>query len=253
LLYAQNQGKIGLPSTVVSIATGALAFQDKIGEIDFSKVTDHLTLNERSLSYAPSLEKIDWPSDGNTAISIGSGTFKNDVALPSIALPSNAEVLGSAISVFERCVSLEKIDLSACKMTEIGSYFCENCPVLNSVVLPTGLTKIDNYVFYDCPALASISLPSTLTSIGTYAFAHDAALTSIVIPSAVTSISRYAFGGCSSLKAIYLEATTLPTTNFESNWNGNAPYYLYSEATPSSNPDSYWHYVNNVPTVYPAA
>ena len=117
--------------------------------------------------------------------------------------------------------------------------------------------------FKDCAALTEIKLPEGLTTIaGNYAISNNPLLGSIVIPASVTSIGAWTFSGDGKLQAIYFKGTALPA-NLADKWNSlvnqgskekdPAPYYLYSETTPASNPTNYWHYVDGVPTVYAAA
>lgn len=149
---------------------------------------------------------------------------------------------------FARCDNLVSVDLSACTETELHKN-----------------------AFVSDGKLASILLPETLTTIDIGAFDFCTSLTQLVVPASVTTIAvdtqgdPSPFDGDPSLK-IYLKATAVPTS-FGAAWNScsyfndqqqlqiiSAPYYLYSDTKPGTNPTHYWHYDSDgkTPVVYGA-
>jgi len=69
----------------------------------------------------------------------------------------------------------------------IGSYAFQDCSLLTSVDLGSGLVKIDARAFYNNKKISSLTLPSTLEYIGNYAF-YNSNIKSITIPSNVSYI-----------------------------------------------------------------
>jgi hypothetical protein len=250
LLFAGNKEKLVVPSSVTNIAVGAASDKDVLKELDLSAVSASLSIGQNAFAGTTSLTKIDWPTSTSAIITFGSACFEAATSLTEVSLPACVTSIGE--SSFSGCVALTSVDLSASPLTSIGGNTFGNCLKLASVSFPAGLTSIGDMAFVYCESLESITLPETLTSIGYNAFAYNAVLKNVVIPASVTTIGPSAFSRDSALSAIYLKATSLPS-GYSSGWNGSSAYYLYSENTPSENPGSYWHYVNNVPTVYPAA
>ena len=56
------------------------------------------------------------------------------------------------------------------KVTSVGKNAFENCNMLQSVTIPSGVTSIENCAFFQCGMLKSITIPSGVTSIGVSAF-----------------------------------------------------------------------------------
>lgn len=259
LWFVSNKEKLTVPALTTTIADSAALGRDQLKELDLSAVTGSISLGIYAFSQTPSLNKIDWPTASGSRVSISDFCFEEADGLTSLIVPSNVAFLTTiggatteSISVFASAKNLTSLDLSAANTTTLGRNAFAMCEALKNVILPTGLTMIGEMAFNGCSSLESIVLPETLTTIESNAFTADFALTSIVIPAKVTRIGMQAFSDCPSLSGIYLKATSLPS-GYASGWNGSAPYYLYSENEPASSPSKYWHYVNNVPTVYPEA
>jgi hypothetical protein len=112
------------------------------------------------------------------------------------------------------------------------------------------LVDITMYAFYNDKALATLEFPETLKSISTNAFLNCTGLTSVYIPSSLTSAGGGTFPS-NTTTTFYCEPTALPS-GWDSNGNGGANNaYGHSETQPSSG-DHYWHYVNNVRTIWGA-
>jgi hypothetical protein len=248
LIYVSNKEKFVLPSSVTNTDSGAGAGQVDLKELDLSAVNGSLYINQQAFSGDTSLSKIDWPSASGASISLGASSFSLS-GLTDLVLPSCVTSVGE--SAFSNCSDLVSVDMSASPLKAISTGCFTGCIALKNVTLPAGLTSIGGMAFGQCLTLESITLPETLTSIAYNAFAYDIALKNIVIPASVTQISSTVFENDIALSAIYLKATSLPS-GYSSGWNGGAPYYLYSESTPASDPQKYWHYVGSVPTVYSA-
>lgn len=116
------------------------------------------------------------------------------------------------------------------------------CSQLTSIQLPSQLETIEQCAFAECTSLQSISLPNTLKTIGNQAFYKCTSLPYVVLPKSLTTIHDQAFEQSLSTKLLY-EGT-------EAEWNQistKSGVYFYSETAQTGN---YWHYVENVPTIY---
>ena len=77
-----------------------------------------------------------------------------------------------------------------------------NCAMLTSVIMETGVTSIGEYAFSGCSGLTSVIISDSVTSIGNLAFQNCTGLTSVNIGNGVTSIGDYAFRGCRGLTSV---------------------------------------------------
>ncbi|MCR5647054.1 MAG: leucine-rich repeat domain-containing protein [Acholeplasmatales bacterium] len=88
----------------------------------------------------------------------------------------------------------------------------------------------DSYSFHNCPNLKYVVMAST-----------------------VTEIDSYTFDGTTNLEAFYYEGTKAQYDNIDIYYNpgmNNATIYYYSEEEPTDTTYSYWHWVDDVPTVW---
>lgn len=196
--------------------------------IDLSEVpstTATVTIGERAFAYT-GLASLSFPATGTTtAFSFGDDCFTS-TDLKSIAMPSCVKALGE--DCFSDCESLTSVDLSKAGITALSDGLFSGDSALESVILPTGITSIGSRVFANCSALKAIYLMDT------------------TMPSTtIFTQATYAGTGWNCLDAS-------KKTKSSGGFSSYAPYYLYSETTPSSDPEQYWHYVNGVPTVYSA-
>jgi hypothetical protein len=111
-------------------------------------------------------------------------------------------------SVFEGCVSLESVTLSAA-MEHIGYQSFTGCSSLRAISLAgSGVTEIEDNTFEDCSSLATVVLSDSVASIDFRAFQNCKRLQTINFPPALRRISSCAFEGCVSLKSVDMSAVT---------------------------------------------
>lgn len=228
------------PKTLTEVSYRAFSGLKSLTTVDFSAVSASFAIDQSAFKDCVNLTNIIWPSEKTVIATIGGGAFEN-TGFVSLTLPENVDFATNTEGTFQKCAKLQSIDMSASLATEIP-----------------------NYLFYGCTALKDVKLSPKLTYLGMGEFEGCASLESLVIPkSVVTFVSNVfgdgltAFTGCTSLKAIYLEATSL-SGSYSEYWNsldGTAKtaveYLLYSLDEPSfKTTQRYWHYVNEVPTVW---
>lgn len=155
-------------------------------------------------------------------------------------------------SAFYYCSNLTSVTIGN-SVTSIGESTFSSCSSLTSVVISDSVTSIGRYAFYDCSNLTSVTIPNSVTSIGEATFSGCSSLTSIVIPNSVTSIERSALEYCRKLNNVYYGGTLEDWKNISiSSYNTaltSATCYYYSETEPTES-GTYWHYVDDVPTIW---
>ena len=113
--------------------------------------------------------------------------------------------------VFNDCSVLTSLSIPS-GVTKIGCYAFKNCIGLTSLTLPSSVTEIGEGAFLNCRGLTNFTIPSGVTSIGQGAFFCCYGLISLTIPSSVTAIGSSAFNDCSGLTSIYVYMEKLPET-----------------------------------------
>ena len=148
-------------------------------------------------------------------------------------------------------------EIKAGTLTIANSAFY-NCSGLTSVTIPDNVLSIGNQVFDGCSGLISITIPDGVTCIRVATFLDCSSLTSVTIPDSVTSIESSAFSSCSGLTSIFYGGTAEDWFAISVVYPDNIPlalatiYYYSTELTEEQKADSnsYWHYVDGVPTVW---
>ena len=158
-------------------------------------------------------------------------------------------------------------------LTRIPDYICYNCNNLTQIILSSNTKVIGSYAFY-YTSIKKIDLPDGLQDTGWYSF-YGTPLTEITLPDTVTRIYN-SFRDCNQLKTIVfpINLISVPSQTFylcsslsevyykgnELDWSGVsisesseeltfATVYFYSEKRPSEQ-GNFWHYINDVPTVW---
>lgn len=126
--------------------------------------------------------------------------FSGCKSLTSVTLPSTLKVLNGAFT---------DTNITQITLPEglIQVYSFQNCPLLQSIIIPEGAGYLTTSCFQDCTSLNSVQLPQTITAIPNNAFSGCTSLATVNIPDQVNTISDYAFRNCSKLTTIELPET----------------------------------------------
>lgn len=254
---------ITIPERISTVCEGLFANCIKLNTVNFAS-SGLQSIHEKAFYNCESLSEISLPE---TLSSIGESAFENCTSLESINLSDSLCFLDT--NSFANCTSLIKATIST---IYIGSFAFNNCTSLVEVVIEDGGYdyNIDDYAFYGCTSLSKITLGEGLYFIEAMAFGSCTSLTNIILPDSVKYVNSTAFDNCSKLTTIVLGAliekmyvdsfedsenvtifckSTVISDNWNTNWNNDRPYYLYSETEPVE-AGNYWHYVNNEPAVW---
>ena len=225
---------------LLSIATGLLAYDFKVGDLCYNITNDTLApysvevtcenrsgWGEDSTTYSnlPSSviiqESVIYNENSYNVTSIGYAAFRG-TGLTSITIPNSVTSIGH--SAFSRCTGLTSITIPN-NVTNIGDLAFYSCTGLTSITIPNSVTNIGGAAFSGCTGLTSITIPNSVTWIGHDAFKDTPWLenqsgliyignvlyaykgempenTSIVVKDGVTSIVGSAFSGCTGLTSI---------------------------------------------------
>lgn len=147
-------------------------------------------------------------------------------------------------------------------ITNINMSYLSYCSSIEKLIIPSNVQNIQRGAFQNCINLTVVDIKEGLLQIGStyysqagYAFQYCRNLEKIVIPTTVTYIGAYSFQYCSKVRVYYKGNASQWTTLKSSIYTGNTyitnktPYY-YSEEEPASSPSSYWHYVDDEPTLW---
>jgi hypothetical protein len=211
----------------------------------------------------------------NSVTSIGNGAFRCCSGLTSVVIPDGVTSIGEW--TFSNCSSLTSVTIPN-SVTSMGYGAFYGCNSLTSVTIPDGVTSIGNEAFSDTAyykdknnweggvlyigqylikADRDISGDYTIKEgtklIADCAFSDCRSLTSVTIPDSVTSIGAWVFSDCRSLTSVYYIGTaeewSAISIGFDNGYFTSATIYYYSESEPTEE-GNWWHYVNDVPTVW---
>ncbi len=277
-----NLISVEIPDSITTIKERAFYACKKMESITFGE-SSQLTTIEQDAFRLSGLTRIDIPDSVKV---IGLGAFNDCEKLAEVNFGDDTQLTSIRRGTFDNCFALEynvheggryfgndtnpylvlmevwywqnddttyTVPDSTKVVAGYAFQYCDFTTVIfgeNSQVTTIGL-----YAFQHCSTLTSVIFGknSQLTSIGAYAFEGSENLTSIVIPKTVKNVAYAIFKDCTKLEAVYCLGTVADWTHINnSEGNGplmNAKKYYYSETQPAQ-AETYWHYVNGVPTVW---
>ncbi len=199
--YAQPQGDVVVPDTVVFNGTGypvtaveAFAFF-RCDSLTSVTLPVSVTYLEHDAFTQCSLETISMPG----VTFMGEGCFYYATSLTSVDIP--AGVTSVPEWGFDHCSSLQSVTFHN-GLIAIGYCAFQGCPNLTSITFPESLNTLGGYCFSTCTALESVALPNNVTSIEKSAFANCYNLQSVSLPDGLTTLGYGAFYSCSNLQSI---------------------------------------------------
>ena len=211
-------------SSLFSVEASALTSGDYTYTVSGSNAT--------ITAYSGTASTLSIPSTlgGYTVTAIGTGAFKGNTYLTSVTLPSTLTRIGTTSSgssgAFAGCAKLKTVTINAgSKDAAIGYYTFENCPSLQSIVIPSNYTTICSGAFQNCTSLQSMTLKKSGYSyanqvIGGSAFSGCTSLTSVSLPTTLKTIDSYAFENCAITTLTIPEGVeTVDTAAFRNNDN----------------------------------
>ena len=237
--------RVTIPDSVVSIASDAFVWTDKLSAIDVSednpayKSVDGVlyTSDMKTLVCYPGGKTDDSYSVPEVTETIGDYAFYGCENLNSIVFQDTLKRIG--VYAFAGCKMLKELNLPDELETIDGGAFsgCENVSVLTipssivsafgggqlrefsnlkTVHLAPGTSAIPDGMFSWCQSITSVTVPDGVQSIGKYAFSNCENLQELTIPNTVTAIGENAFCNCSSLKTIVIPdgITTIEESTF---------------------------------------
>ncbi len=174
--------------------------------------------------------------------------------MTNIEFEENSQLMLIERHAFESCSNLKVITIPA-SVTSIGDGVFMSCTNLTDVYFEPNseLKNIGENAFSSCNSLETIKIPSGVEIIKSYTFSWCTSLTSIVIPKSVTTIDYYAFNNCTKLKTLFFEGTIAEKSisigsNNEPLNSANWYYYTENAEETLNGAESYWHYVDGIPT-----
>ncbi len=158
---------------------------------DFCSVDGVLfTKDKTRLIFFPpekSADEFDIP-EGVTSLATAAFYF---TSLKKVVFPSTVTAIER--HCFGESASLESVDMSKSKITEIPVMAFVQCTALKDVVFSQSTTTISLAAFMYCSSLENVDLPESLVYVGQSAFLGTA-MKKIIVPDSVESIGYNAFG-----------------------------------------------------------
>ncbi len=266
--YCKALKDVTLPKSLTSI--GELAFKLCTSLESINLPTSLESIGKSAFSECSALTAITIP---DSVTSINTSAFSGCTLLKTVTLSKNLTLIAS--SLFEKCSSLESIVIPD-NVISINAYAFSNCENLSSISIPSSVTSVSYYAFLGCSSLETISLPGVttissdafrncsklssitlsdnLTEINSNVFANCTALKYLVVPTSVTKIGSGVFLNCTAFEHFFYKGTNVEFKNVKVDQNSkleDSKIYYYSETEPTES-GNYWHYVDDVPTVWAA-
>ena len=202
---------------------------------------------------------------GSGVTSIGDYAFSGCSSLATINLPEGLLSIGE--QAFTE-TALTSVTIPA-SVTTLGNCAFNNISTLVSVEFAEGNTMdLPSSIFVDCSALTTVTLASTMDEFALKAFNHSNALTTIIwrdnfivyAPAGFdAALQKTTVGAVFILDGVNpavaasllvdIDGYAQPLSLYDIVSYGAFVPFTYSAETPTS-AGNYWHYVNNIPTIW---
>jgi len=190
---------------------------------------------------------------GGNVTTIGGNAFSG-TGITWLVIPGNVIEVG--MNAFAENASLKAVVIDANADGTLQNYVqgtFYKCAALTTVTLPETLKATAKGMFDGCTALTSVNT-DYITDFDEKTFKNCSSLTEVVLGAGVTNIGANAFLNCSALKNAYYKGTKDDWSKVTVSSTGNsaltAVLRYYAETVLTTNYSGYWHYVNDVPTVW---
>ena len=122
---------------------------------------------------------------------------------------------------------------------------------IKTLYISDNVTEIGERAFASCDGIELIKMSANIERIASDAFKNCSNIKYLIIKKslAVSSVSAFNNSKKGSMDIYAMEKGGVISFNAQDNlWSGNV--YYYSEDRPNSNANEYWHYVNEIPTLW---
>ena len=179
--------------------------------------------------------------------------FYSASKVETVVLPSTITSIEDV--AFNTCTNLINLNIPS-GVTTIGKEVFEGCSSLQSLTIP-GVEYINKYSFKDCSSLKNIKFGSYTSGqqiISENAFDNCTSLEYLIIPETMFRIYNNNFNDVPAGFKVFYEGTSSTTwdnvvTKMSAEEKAKATVYYYSETEPAE-AGNYWHYVDDVPTIW---
>lgn len=194
-----------IPDTVERIECGAFYGCGGLTSITLPYIGESLTVEYAALGHVFGKNRYAGAAEVQQ-------TYKNGVlSTETFYIPtglSSVTVNGGAVGkgAFQNCTMLISVNLPS-GIVSIGDSAFSGCSGISSLTLPDTVKTIGNSAFADCGNLSSLDGLDGVTSIGYFAF-KATAFTEFAMPVGVENVASWLFDSCTSLETVDLGNVT---------------------------------------------
>lgn len=205
-------GTCVLPSTIETIASGALDFADAVTTL---VIPDSVTTIEAESLNGSALSRVLFAGDVPPILA-------DDAVPDGVTLCVSPESYDAYVKSWGSRVTITPLQFTLYDKDEwrfLTETDAENNSTLTLLNVPADLTE------FSPDTMSALTDGAAITAIGDYAFSDAAQLKSVILPDSLEKVGKYAFLGCTSLEFIYSQRTdpmTLDPTAFyvdQTSWN----------------------------------
>lgn len=243
----QSETNLEIDEGTIAIADGALANVDGLVSVKMPASLKYIGKN--ALRYSgvttPALTSVELGG----AVEIGEYAFAGNSALKLIQVPTTVTKIGKY--AFADCSALTAVYTQSIEAW-LGIEF------ENAQANPLALAHAIYFGVYDedaetpIEAAKSLAIPEGTQAIRDFAFYGLNNITYVELPASLISVGKSAFEGCSKLRSVYYGGESQDRFDHVEFADATLPgtVYFFSAAEPETSKGSYWHYDNEVPTVW---